>query len=356
MNNKQSNKKATPIYLGVALLLLIILISSVMVAVTTGSADISVEQAYKVILYEIFKIKDFAEYASGPIHDVIWEIRFPRAVLAVAIGMGLTVSGIVMQAIVKNPLADPYILGISSGASLGATLGIMLGFGAILGGNFVGIMAFIGALLVSFGVLILANINGTANSSKLILAGMALSAVCSAFSNFIIYIANDATGMKSVTYWLLGSLSGAKWEVNIIILPIVVIASLFFWSRYRTLNLMLLGDDVAITLGTDLHKSRHIYLVITSIIIGISVYSAGIIGFVGLVIPHITRLLFGTDHKRLIPIASLIGGIFMVVADILSRIVIPNSEMPIGILISMIGAPIFIYLMVKKSYGFGGDK
>lgn len=341
-------------YIGVALILLIILVGSVMISVTLGSAKISVSEVYKVLGYKILGIKSFSEYATGPIHDVVWIIRFPRVVLAIAIGMALSISGIVMQAIVKNPLADPYILGISSGASLGATFAIMLGFGAVLGGNFVGVMAFIGALLVSFGVLLLANIKGSATSSKLILAGMALSAVCSSFSNFIIYIANDKTGMQSVTYWLLGSLAGAKWETNIVILPVVIIACIFFRSRYRVLNLMLLGDDVSITLGTDLHKPRHIYLIITSIMIGLSVYCAGVIGFVGLIIPHAVRMLFGTDHKKLIPISALVGAIFMICADALSRIVIPNSEMPIGILISMIGAPVFIYLMVKRSYGFGG--
>lgn len=341
-------------YIGVALILLIILVGSVMISVALGSAKISVSEVYKVLGYKILGIKSFSEYATGPIHDVVWIIRFPRVVLAIAIGMALSISGVVMQAIVKNPLADPYILGISSGASLGATFAIMLGFGAVLGGNFVGVMAFIGALLVSFGVLLLANIKGSATSSKLILAGMALSAVCSSFSNFIIYIANDKTGMQSVTYWLLGSLAGAKWETNIVILPVVIIACIFFWSRYRVLNLMLLGDDVSITLGTDLHKPRHIYLIITSIMIGLSVYCAGVIGFVGLIIPHAVRMLFGTDHKKLIPISALVGAIFMICADALSRIVIPNSEMPIGILISMIGAPVFIYLMVKRSYGFGG--
>ena len=352
--NKKSIKDSTPMYIGVVLTLLVILVGSIMISVTLGSAKISVSEVYKVLGYKILGIKSFSEYATGPIHDVVWIIRFPRVVLAIAIGMALSISGVVMQAIVKNPLADPYILGISSGASLGATFAIMLGFGAVLGGNFVGVMAFIGALLVSFGVLLLANIKGSATSSKLILAGMALSAVCSSFSNFIIYIANDKTGMQSVTYWLLGSLAGAKWETNIVILPVVIIACIFFWSRYRVLNLMLLGDDVSITLGTDLHKPRHIYLIITSIMIGLSVYCAGVIGFVGLIIPHAVRMLFGTDHKKLIPISALVGAIFMICADALSRIVIPNSEMPIGILISMIGAPLFIYLMVKRSYGFGG--
>ena len=352
--NKKSIKDSTPMYIGVVLTLLVILVGSIMISVTLGSAKISVSEVYKVLGYKLLGIKAYSEYSSGPMHDVVWVIRFPRVVLAIAIGMSLSISGVVMQAIVKNPLADPYILGISSGASLGATFAIMLGFGAVLGGNFVGVMAFIGALLVSFGVLLLANIKGSATSSKLILAGMALSAVCSSFSNFIIYIANDKTGMQSVTYWLLGSLAGAKWETDIIILPIVIIACLFFWSRYRVLNLMLLGDDVSITLGTDLHKPRHIYLIITSIMIGLSVYCAGVIGFVGLIIPHAVRMIFGTDHKKLIPISALVGSIFMIFADALSRIIIPNSEIPIGILISMVVAPVFIYLMVKKSYGFGG--
>ena len=352
--NKKSIKDSTPMYIGVVLTLLVILVGSIMISVTLGSAKISVSEVYKVLGYKVLGIKAYSEYSSGPMHDVVWVIRFPRVVLAIAIGMSLSISGVVMQAIVKNPLADPYILGISSGASLGATFAIMLGFGAVLGGNFVGVMAFIGALLVSFGVLLLANIKGSATSSKLILAGKALSAVCSSFSNFIIYIANDKTGMQSVTYWLLGSLAGAKWETDIIILPIVIIACLFFWSKYRVLNLMLLGDDVSITLGTDLHKPRHIYLIITSIMIGLSVYCAGVIGFVGLIIPHAVRMIFGTDHKKLIPISALVGSIFMIFADALSRIIIPNSEIPIGILISMVGAPVFIYLMVKKSYGFGG--
>ena len=320
--NKKSIKDSTPMYIGVVLTLLVILVGSIMISVTLGSAKISVSEVYKVLGYKLLGIKAYSEYSSGPMHDVVWVIRFPRVVLAIAIGMSLSISGVVMQAIVKNPLADPYILGISSGASLGATFAIMLGFGAVLGGNFVGVMA--------------------------------LSAVCSSFSNFIIYIANDKTGMQSVTYWLLGSLAGAKWETDIIILPIVIIACLFFWSRYRVLNLMLLGDDVSITLGTDLHKPRHIYLIITSIMIGLSVYCAGVIGFVGLIIPHAVRMIFGTDHKKLIPISALVGSIFMIFADALSRIIIPNSEIPIGILISMVGAPVFIYLMVKKSYGFGG--
>ena len=247
-----------------------------------------------------------------------------------------------MQAIVKNPLADPYILGISSGASLGATAAILLGIGAFMGENFIGLAAFAGAFAISLLVLFISNLGGRSNSVKLLLAGMALSAVCSAFSSFIVYFANNKEG-------------GAKWDNLIVIVPIVVVAVLFFWSQSRILNLMLLGDESALTLGTDLHVYRQFYLLISSIIVGFVVYAAGTVGFVGLIVPHVIRMLVGTDHKKLIPVTALAGAIFLVVADTLCRILIPGAELPIGILVAMIGAPCFVYLMVKRTYGFGGN-
>lgn len=201
----------------------------------------------------------------------------------------------------------------------------------------------------------IANLGGKANSIKLLLAGMALSAVCSAFSSFIVYFANNKEGMQSIAFWLMGSLSGAKWDSIFIIAPIVMISILFFWTQSRILNLMLLGDEVAITLGRDLHIYRQVYLLVSSLIVGFVVYAAGMIGFVGLIIPHIIRMLVGTDHKKLVPISALAGAIFLVLADGLCRIIIPKTELPIGILISLIGAPCFVYLMIKKTYGFGGN-
>ena len=160
--------------------------------------------------------------------------------------------------------------------------------------------------------------------------------------------------MQKITFWLMGSVAGAKWKDIIFILPIILLGIVFFMTQYRVLNLMLLGDDVAVTLGTDLHKYRHVYLIITSLMIGMLVYSSGMIGFVGLIIPHIVRMIFGTDHKKIIPIAAILGGIFLIWADVLSRTLIDGTEIPIGILISMVGAPCFIWLMIKKTYGFGG--
>ena len=288
--------------------------------------------------------------------DVVWLIRMPRIVLAIAVGVGLSVVGIVMQAIVKNPLADPYILGVSSGASLGATLAVVLGIGSSFGSNSLGIMGFIGAFGVSILVLIISNIGERSNSIKLLLAGMALSSVCSSFSSFLVYISDDSQKLKTITFWLMGSLAGAKWNEIVIIMPIIILGVIFFMTQYRTLNLMLLGDEVSITLGTDLHKFRIIYLVITSLMIGLLVYVSGMIGFVGLIIPHIVRMIFGTDHKKIIPISALLGAIILIWADVLSRALIKGTEIPIGIVISIIGSPLFVWLMIKKNYGFGGSK
>lgn len=356
MINHKKTKGEMPIYIGVSLLLVVILIVSVFVAVSIGSTNISIHSVYEVILFKLFQIDSFSEYSKGAIHDVVWLIRLPRIILAIAVGGGLSVCGIVMQAIVRNPLADPYILGISSGASLGATLAILLGVGITFGSGYVGIVAFIGAFAAAICVMGIANIGSRANSVKLLLSGLAINAVFSSFSSFIIFFANDKEGIQNITFWLMGSLAGAKWSVMPIIYLVTIGGSLFFLTQHRILNLMLLGDETSITLGTDLHRARHVYMIVVALIIGFVVFSAGMIGFIGLIIPHFMRMIFGTDHKKIIPVSFLAGAIFMVWADVFSRILIPHTELPIGILISMIGAPCFIYLLVNRSYGFGGKE
>lgn len=341
------------------LLLLIALPLSLMAAVTFGTMSLAVGDVYTVLRYELAHLllrQPIPEkWAAGaPLHDVVWLIRLPRLVLGAAVGACLAVCGVVMQAIVKNPLADPYILGISSGASLGATVATLFGIGITLGTNYVGILAFAGALAVSLAVISLANIGGRATAVKLLLSGSALSAVCAAFSNFAIYIRNDDHAPAQIVRWTMGGLGAANWQDNAVIVAVAAAGTLFFTTQSRTLNLMLLGDDSAVTLGTDLHRWRTLYLLITSLMIGFSVYNAGTIGFVGLVVPHVVRLLFGTDHRGLIPISALSGAIFLVWADVACRTVLPGNELPIGILTSMLGAPVFLYLMARRRYGFGG--
>lgn len=338
------------------LVLLGLLVFSLLAAVTFGSTDIPIGDVYSVIsqkLYHLIFLGD-REWGDGSLFRAVWYIRLPRLILAMAIGAGLATCGVVMQAIVKNPLADPYVLGISSGASLGATASIMLGVGAAFGSNSIGVMAFLGAFVISLAVVGLANIGGRANSVKLLLAGTALSSVCSAFSSFIVYMAHDREGMQTVTYWMMGALGGATWDTDGVVLLVVTVGIGFFLTQYRTLNLMLLGDETSVTLGTDLHKWRQLYLLVSAAIVGFAVYAAGMIGFVGLVIPHVVRMFYGTDHKRLLPISALVGAIFLIWADVACRTIIPGQELPIGILTSMIGAPCFIYLMARKRYGFGG--
>ena len=338
-NGKAGLLRSTPAWLAALVLLLAALALSLLVAVTIGSTDTPISDVYHVIFYKLFGAGD-PVWGEGNLFRAVWYLRLPRLILAAGIGVSLSTCGVVMQAIVKNPLADPYILGISSGASLGATLAIMVGVGAVFGGNSIGIMAFLGAFGVSLLVVGLANVGSRANSVKLLLAGMAVSSVCSAFSNFIVYIAHDREGMQTVTYWMMGSLAGATWERDAAVLLVAVLGAGFFWTQYRNLNLMLLGDENAITLGTDLHRWRQLYLLVSAAMVGFAVYSAGMIGFVGLV--------------KLIPLCALAGAVFLVWADVACRVLIKGTELPIGILTSMIGAPCFIYLMARKKYGFGG--
>lgn len=342
-------------------LLIVAVPASILLAVTFGTTKLPIGDVYTAIRYEVMhRITGQpipAEWANGaPLHDVVWLIRLPRLILAAAVGACLSLCGVVMQAVVKNPLADPYILGVSSGAGLGVTVAVILGIGSAWGGNYVGMVAFLGALAVSFAVIGCANIGGRATSIKLLLSGAALSAVCGAFSNFLIYINNADHAATEIMRWTMGSLAAANWTNNGIMVLVAVVCSVFFLTQCRTLNLMLLGDSTAITLGTDLHVYRIIYLIISSLMIGFAVYSAGMIGFVGLVVPHVVRLVFGTEHRKLIPVSVLLGALFLIWADVLCRIVLPGNEIPIGILTSMVGAPIFIYLITRKRYGFGGGR
>ncbi len=355
MNLRTGVFRGRPVYLLAILVLLAALLLSLLWAVTIGTVDLAMGDVYRVILYKLFRVGSGEVYGSGSMSDIVWFVRLPRLVLAIGVGAALSIAGVVMQAIVKNPLADPYVLGVSSGASLGATLAILLGVGSFLGTGYVGLVAFAGAFLVSLGVIALANIGGRANSVKLILAGTALSAICGAISNFVLYVINSSSGaVDAVVRWTMGSLAGASWETNLWMLLVSAAGMVFFWTQYRNLNLMLLGDESAITLGADLHRWRLLYLLAASFLVGFAVYTAGIIGFVGLIIPHAARILFGTDHKKLIPITALLGAIFLLWADVLCRVLLERKELPIGILTSMIGAPCFIYLMARKKYGFGG--
>ena len=347
--------KAKGKFTGLLLILSIILILTIILSISLGQVKISPDEVYRILVQNIFGIGNNASLSSGAHFDIIWNIRFPRVLLAMFIGAGLSVCGTSMQAVVQNPIADPYILGISSGATMGATFAILIGATGFLQGFGISFWAGIGAILASFLVMVLANKGQKMTPVKLILSGVVVNAAFYAFTNFIIYMGSDAEGIKNVTFWNMGSLAAAKWDN--ILLPIigVGIGIIFILTQLRVLNTMLLGDEAAVTLGLDLNKHRWIIIGVVSIVTAIMVSASGTIGFVGLIVPHIVRSLVGSDHRKLIPLSILCGAIFMVCADTFARILVKNSEIPIGIITSIVGAPIFMYLMVRKSYGFGDN-
>lgn len=308
--------------------------------------DIEISTIYKVVIGKIFNQPQLYEDVSKVMIAIIWDGRVPRVLLGLLAGAGLAVCGTVMQATVNNPIAEPYILGVSSGATFGATLAIAFGLTTIMS-----IGSFFGAIIATFLVVVIASHKGKMTSTRLILAGTVVNALFSAFSNFIITVFGDSNSISDIKFWTMGSLTGASFD-NLLIPSVVVIAAiLFFLTQGRVLNAMMMGDETAISLGINLSVYRLIYMVVIALITGVLVSACGIIGFVGLVIPHIVRGVVGTNHKKTVPLSIVLGAIFLTWADVLARTVVENSELPIGIFTALVGAPFFIYIVVRRDYG-----
>lgn len=333
----------------IAVLLILLFISSIILGISFGAVDIPPYDVYRVFLYKVFGIKigNLDEILNSTLFDIIWGVRMPRVLLGAFVGMALAMVGVIMQATIQNPLGDPYILGLSSGASLGATFSILIGFSGVLSSFGAPLGAFLGALIASIFVYFLARIGGRITPFKMILAGMVISSICSSLTSLIIFLSKDNEGIRTVNFWMMGSLAGAEWSNIVLPIAISVIPLIYFFTQYRNLNLMVLGDETSITLGLNIEKHRKIYMILSSLITGVIVSVCGTIGFVGIMIPHIVRLIFGTDHKTLLPFSALVGAIFLIWADVIARCAITNMELPIGIITSVIGAPFLLWLMVK---------
>ena len=333
----------------IAVLLILLFISSIILGISFGAVDIPPYDVYRVFLYKVFGIKigNLDEILNSTLFDIIWGVRMPRVLLGAFAGMALAMVGVIMQATIQNPLGDPYILGLSSGASLGATFSILIGFSGVLSSFGAHLGAFLGALIASIFVYFLAKIGRRITPFKMILAGMVISSICSSLTSLIIFLSKDNEGIRTVNFWMMGSLAGAEWSNIVLPIAISVIPLIYFFTQYRNLNLMVLGDETSITLGLNIEKHRKIYMILSSLITGVIVSVCGTIGFVGIMIPHIVRLIFGTDHKTLLPFSALVGAIFLIWADIIARCAITNMELPIGIITSVIGAPFLLWLMVK---------
>ncbi|WP_414841765.1 FecCD family ABC transporter permease [Enterococcus saccharolyticus] len=330
--------------------LIILLFFTIIIGVSVGTLRIPFEQTYTIFVEKLLDL----EPSNVTYFGVLWKIRMPRVLMGVVVGAGLSLCGIVMQAVVQNPLAEPFLLGISAGGYLGATMFIILGSGVLglVSGLGLAFTAFLGALSAAVCVLFLSSFRSSITTTKLILSGTIANALFTAIANFIIVFSGTDNTIARVTYWTMGSLSSAKWDN--LLLPTIAVGTVtaYFLTQYRTLNAMLQGEEIAITLGIRLNFYRKIYTLLVAFLTGILVATCGIIGFVGLVIPHIARALVGPDHRKLNPVAILIGSTFLVAVDILARTMIEKNELPIGIFTAIVGAPFFAFIIIRKNYQF----
>ncbi|NJL64593.1 MAG: iron ABC transporter permease [Methylacidiphilales bacterium] len=337
-------------YQSLLFFLIITLILSFTCAVMMGPVPISPQRVWQVALSQILPGYT-ADFSPAQV-QIIWFIRFPRSLLAILVGAGLSVVGVTMQALVLNPLADPYILGVSSGASVGAVSVILFGVFSSFGIYAVSLGAFVGAVLSSAIVFFLALRQGRISPTRLILAGVAMSYLFSAITSFITLKSGTGEAARRVLFWLLGGLSGTKWSDLTLPLISLVLGLAYLLRRARSLNILLMGEETAITLGIDTDKFRKELFLVTSLLTGVIVAVSGAIGFVGLMIPHIVRLLVGSDHRRVLPISILVGGVFLIWSDILARILIAPEELPVGIITALFGAPFFLWMLQNR----GGEK
>ncbi|GAA4738998.1 iron chelate uptake ABC transporter family permease subunit [Nocardioides endophyticus] len=285
---------------------------------------------------------------SGPVDAIIWQVRMPRVLLGILVGAGLAVCGVALQAMVRNVLADPYLLGVNSGASTGAAAAILFGVGVGAFEYTLQATAFLGALTASLLVFLVARTAGRVTSVRLLLAGVAVGYALYATTSFLIFASGSAEGARSVLFWLLGSLGLAQWNLPLAITALVVIGSaavLTCWGRH--LDVLAIGDETAHTLGVCPERLRLRLLVVVALCVGVVVSAAGSIGFVGLVVPHLARRAVGATHARVVPVAALMGAILLVWADILARTLFQPQEIPIGIITSLVGAP-FLLVLIRR--------
>jgi iron complex transport system permease protein len=273
---------------------------------------------------------------------IILELRLPRVLLALLVGAALSVAGVVFQALLRNPLAEPYILGISSGGTVGAVIAISLSLGVLL----VPLSSFAGSALVMLLVYSLAHRRGQLDTDTLLLAGVMIGAFFNAAVLLTVAVFNEE--LRNAFLWLMGNLSGARIDSLLVIAPVVVVASAALFLHARNYNAISTGDETAMQLGVNVRRVKRLSYILASLITGVVVSVSGVVGFVGLIIPHTCRMLFGPDHRLLLPASALLGASFLVAADTLARTVLAPAEIPVGAITAAIGAPLFVYLLRKS--------
>lgn len=279
---------------------------------------------------------------------IFWRLRLPRVVMSVLVGAVLSVCGAAYQSIFRNPLTDPYVLGVSSGASLGAAVAILLGLEAVLWG--VGGMALAAALLTVLFIYRIASIGNRMHTTTLLLTGVCLTLLISAVISFLMVLNQEK--MDAIIFWTMGSFGSSSWTDVAVLAPVAVVGIAVVLWYARDLNLLLAGSEAAQSMGVEVEKVKRVLLLFTTLMVAFAVSSCGVIGFVGLIVPHAVRLVAGADNRKVVPYSMLCGALFVLVCDTLARYVLRPSELPVGSLTSMVGAPLFIYLLYKnkKSY------
>jgi iron complex transport system permease protein len=317
------------------------------VSLSLGAVTIPLSRTWSILFHRLFGLT--TEWSSRD-SSIILDIRLPRTISGVLVGAALSLAGAVLQALLRNPLADPFVLGISSGAAVGAVLAILVGLGStFLGSYAVPGAAFGGALLTLLLVYFIARIGGRVPTQTLLLSGVIVSSFFSAIIMFLISATSNEK-IYNVTFWLMGSLEYlASQSLGVMFLYLLVGGGVLF-ALARDLNLLALGEETASELGVEVERVKKIAFVFASLITGAVVSVSGLIGFVGLVVPHLVRMIWGPDHRFLLPASALMGGILLVVADTVARTIVAPSEVPVGVVTAMGGAPFFVYLLRKKGH------
>jgi iron complex transport system permease protein len=345
--SEKSNPRRLSRGLGTGLLI-VILILAIIVSLSMGSIDLSLQRILAVMVKKFRSVTSGATQHDRTIEEIIViQIRLPRVLVGVTVGAALAVSGVVFQAVFKNPMASPFVTGVSSGAALGASIGIILGAGrSTLGLGFVSISAFLGAFIA---VLLVSIISGAGSGNqvlRLLLSGLAVSYLLSAITSLIMILSGEE--LHVVLSWLMGGLTNSTWTQVEIGIPTVLLGVLGAYLSSRELNVLLLSDEEAQHLGVEVGKIRRILVTLASATTAVAVSLTGTIGFVGLMTPHLARTLFGPDHRILIPASAILGSITLVISDAIARTILLPSEIPVGIITSLLGGPFFIYLLVGR--------
>ena len=333
--------------------LLILMISTAVVAAGIGAMHISPQQVMAILLKQI-NIRIPFTYDEG-LANVLLQIRLPRVVGAMLIGSGLAVAGAAMQGLFRNPMADPTLIGISFGASFFAVLTIVvLSSLPVLNNSslipkyyLLNVTTFAGACLTSFLVFRLSKTGGRSLIATLLLAGLAINALCRALTDLVTYVANDEQ-LRTATFWTMGSLGGITWSSILALLPFILVPIILLPRLAKSLNAFALGEQEAAYLGIKVKRLKTMIVVLTTLLVGASVAVAGVIGFVGLIVPHMLRSVIGSDHRLLLPCCALLGATLLTIADVVSRTIIAPAELPIGIVTAVIGTPVFVLLLIKQ--------